>query len=496
MVACLARISGLVLFLGFTSAHADDFDRVRARIQQVMTYNHVPSVAVAVARNGKIEWEEGFGFANIAQRIPATAHTSYSVASISKPVTATALMILAERGELDLTKPIDAYLGRQKLRVHEGKARDVTVRRVAAHTAGLPVHANFFYEDEPAQRPSMEETIRRYGIVVAPPGESFTYSNLGYGLLESAIETVSGKSYAAFVHDELLEPLGLHESSASPTPRQREQAAVRYWNGNPLPFYDFDHRAGSALFMSAHDLVRFGMFHLHGGAAGREKPLLSAAGLQSMRDLASLSNGMNTWYGFGWFVGARHGLKWFGHDGGMAGVATSLSIYPEADLVVVVLTNGAAVAGSAGGLDLVQQIEDAIVHALLPATIRTDHEFKAPAELLGNWSGAIQTYSGRVPVELSFRTDGSVFARLGTAAPQEVVDLKLDPQTSIISITGLRGDMGTSDAARHSHAIQLKVKLRTPDRLSGAATANSIESLSDRLGNALSHWVELRRTAD
>ncbi len=179
-------------------ARDDQFGQVRAFIQKQMLERQVPSVAVAVARDGKIIWEEAFGWANREERIAATPHTIYSLASISKPITATGLMILKERGRVELDRPLNDYLGEAKIKVRLGNPADVTVRRVANHSAGLPLHYQFFYEDEPFRAPSRDETINRYANAVTAPGEKYQYSNLGYGLLDYVIERVSGKSYAMF----------------------------------------------------------------------------------------------------------------------------------------------------------------------------------------------------------------------------------------------------------------------------------------------------------
>src|SRR5688572_1524578 len=130
------------------SLAVDGFDGVRSLIRQQITERPVPSVAVAVARDGRIVWEEAFGWADRENRVAATAHTLYSLASISKPITATALMILKERGLIDLDRSINDYLGEAKINVRIGDPAAVTVRKVANHTAGLPLHYQFFYEDE------------------------------------------------------------------------------------------------------------------------------------------------------------------------------------------------------------------------------------------------------------------------------------------------------------------------------------------------------------
>src|SRR5690606_12827049 len=99
----------------------------------------------------------------------------------SKPITATALMVLVERGKVDLDQPANVYLGDAKLRSYVWDASGATVRRLSNHTAGLPLHYQFFYEDEGREPPSRDESIRRYGVLTAPPGERYQYANFGYG---------------------------------------------------------------------------------------------------------------------------------------------------------------------------------------------------------------------------------------------------------------------------------------------------------------------------
>lgn len=119
------------------------FDDIRAYISSEMADKSVPSISVAVAQDGKILWEESFGWADREKRIEATPHTMYSMASISKPMTATGLMTLVQAGKIDLEKPVNDYLGNVKLRARVGDASGATVRRVANHTAGLPTNPTF-----------------------------------------------------------------------------------------------------------------------------------------------------------------------------------------------------------------------------------------------------------------------------------------------------------------------------------------------------------------
>src|SRR4051812_31780772 len=179
-----------------TSQLGNSFDSVRELIRSQLIERALPSLAVGVAREGVIIWEEGFGWADRENQIPATPNILYSLASISKPITTTGLMVLKQRGLIELDRPIDDYLGDAKLTARVGRAADATVRRVANHTAGLPLHYQFFYTDQPDRPPPFNETIRRYGNLITAPGERSQYSNLGYGMLDYVIARIAGQSYA------------------------------------------------------------------------------------------------------------------------------------------------------------------------------------------------------------------------------------------------------------------------------------------------------------
>jgi len=253
----------LLLISNSMAMARDRFDAVRASIGAQLTERRVPSLAVAVAQDGRILWEEGFGFANRERHVPATADTIYSLASISKPLTATALMTLVKAGKIDLDRPINDYLGIAKLTARVGDAQAATVRRVANHTSGLPEYYQFFYYNEPWRRPVFDETIRRYGNLVTLPGEHFEYSNLGYGVLSHVVARMSGKTFADYLREAVFRPLGMARTTASPNPAQQGNMAIRYGDdGRPIPFYNTDHDGASAVYASAHDLIRFGIFHL------------------------------------------------------------------------------------------------------------------------------------------------------------------------------------------------------------------------------------------
>ncbi|MBX6363370.1 MAG: beta-lactamase family protein [Gemmatimonadetes bacterium] len=470
-------------------ARADRFEPIRAKIREAIAQGKVPSVAVAVAQHGRIVWEEGFGLANRERNLPATAHTPYSLASISKPLTATALMQLVEEGKIDLDRPANDYLGAAKITGLAGDAAGATVRRVMNHTAGLPLHYQFFYVGDPYQRVNMDTAIARYAILVNPPGERWEYSNLGYGILDYIIERTSGMSYEDFMQRRVFEPLGLTHTFIG-TGAGHDEAAVRYDTaGKPVPFYDFDHRGGSAVWASAHDLVRFGMFHLKDHLKD-QKRILKDATIDEMQRL-STPPGSELGYGLGWIVTPGYnGYLRVSHTGGMPGVATALTLYPEADLAIVVLLNRSN--------PLVATVTDDIAEVLLgtkfasarkAARENREAEGKAApttpaAALIGEWSGTVRTYSGTVPLSLTIKADGDVHVKLGSALPTLLSETTFGPA----DLTGMfAGRIPTEDAERHP-AVQLNLHLR------GAKLAGEATAMSYTLG-AITSYVELARTS-
>lgn len=475
------------------------FSDVRDHIVAQLTETGTPSLAVSVAQYGKILWEEGFGWADGERRVASTAETVYSLASISKPITATGLMVLVERGELDLESPINSYLGDAKLTARVGNADAATVRRVANHTSGLPVHCQFFYEDEAARPPGMDETIRRYGNLVTVPGEHFQYSNLGYGLLDYVICRLSGRSYEEFMREEVFLPLGMTQTSVQLVPETEAHVAVRYGSdGLPLPFYDFDHRGASAVFSSAHDLARFGMFHLKAHVPD-QSPILSDDAIDDMQRPRAVANEVLE-YGSGWRVcRSDMGFRTISHAGGMGGVSTLLTLVPSEGLAVAALANGAS--------SLPQNATRKLMATLLPGYARAcarhdaDREsaadtaaaaavgFEPPAELVSEWHGAVHTYEGERSYEMRIEESGACQVRLGCQPTSELSDVAFSDGW----LTGnMTADIGTEDANRYPHHLQVKLKLRG-EVLNGVVTTVPVPK--PRVGNTLSHWAELRRTS-
>jgi CubicO group peptidase (beta-lactamase class C family) len=472
---------------------ADDrrFDAARAEIQRLIETQKLPAVSVALAKDGKVIWQQAFGYANIEKKIAATPHTTYSLASISKPITATGLMRLVEQKKVDLDRPANDYLEAQ-LKGLAGDASAATVRRVLSHTAGLPLHYQFFYADLPYAEPPMADTISRYGILVNPPGAVYQYSNLGYGIVDQIIERASGERYAAYMRRDVFEALGMSHTSVHLDERTRGHAAERYEaGGKPIAYYDFNHDGGSAVYACAHDLVRFGMFHL-GNRLPEQRAIISEETRHVMRRVETPAGSEQ--YGLGWSLGEESGMRRISHTGSMPGVTTILNLYPDEDMVAVVLLNTSN-AQARGGI--AQAVIAPFKPRVTPRVVGRDEITQPPApparrpftpnsDQLGEWSGTLKTWERDLPLTMQVEKDGDVKIRIAG---------QLQALLNQVSWSGERltgrfaGRIPTTDAGRHPHVIGLDLRLRD-GKLSGQAVA---QTLDQPVYFALASYVELRR---
>ena len=392
------------------SAKADPrFAIVRAAIAKVLEDPKIPSVAVAVVKDGQIIWEEGFGWADREKQVAATAHTAYSLASMTKPITATAAMKLQEAGKLDIDSPIERYLSGTKLTGYAGSTDAVTARRIMSHSAGLPKYGHFYLDGSTPAGSS--ETISRFGMVVFPPNTRFEYSNIGMKILDAAIEKVSGLSYGQYLDREIFSPLGMKDSALGLP--QGTAAAVRYDDlGKPMRFYLTDHPGSGDVWSSAHDVARFLAFHLGTPLPGQE-PVLSRATVEAMQRPAgaitvSFPGEPPRKMGANWILDRLNGHPQVWHPGGQPGVSTFMALYPDQKLAMVVLANGSADLSPVSGA-----IRKAVAPALVEAEAEAAPPVARPVPLRGRWSGTAVNYAGQQAISLTFGEAGTVFAELG-----------------------------------------------------------------------------------
>src|SRR6185437_2594456 len=185
----------------------ENFAEVAAAMQRRVDSGPTPSIAIAVARGGKIVWEHAFGKSDIERQQAATANTPYYIASITKTITATALTRLAAQKKVDLDQPVNTYLRGAKITSPMWDVSQVTLRRLANHTAGLATYGRDCLVNDSVCDPSPVTAIQRYGVAVWKPGEMFDYSNLGYGVLGEVVAQVSGADLDSALRRLVFAPL-------------------------------------------------------------------------------------------------------------------------------------------------------------------------------------------------------------------------------------------------------------------------------------------------
>ncbi len=259
--------------------------------------------------------------------VPVDADSIFQAASISKWLTAWGVLRLVEAGRVDLDAPVDRYLRRWHLPPSNFDNRQVTVRRLLSHTAGLGDRLGFLGFPPGATPPSIVEELQRPrdGMpgtaaisLVREPGSRWQYSGGGYLLLQLLIEDVSHERFSDYMRSEVLLPLGLRSSSfdASAIPT-RSLAPVFDEQRRPATRYRFTAVAAASVYTSASDLARFALAHApgpRGEAPGRS--VLRPATVRLMATPAVTLYGLGSWgLGVRTHVRSASGHYVFGHDG-------------------------------------------------------------------------------------------------------------------------------------------------------------------------------------
>ncbi|MEZ4897775.1 MAG: serine hydrolase domain-containing protein [Saprospiraceae bacterium] len=302
----------------------------------------IPGVAVAITHHGELIYAEGFGYADLENQVPVDPlRTKFRIGSISKSLTAAVLARQYQRGEIDLDATIQRYL--PDYPVNGGKDR-ITLRLLGGHLAGMRHYRgeefllNVHYADVQSALQIFESDS-----LLSLPGSAYSYSSYGFNLLSAAMEAAAGKPFLQLMKDELFLPLGLMHTCAdqvSDIIADRTSYYARDLQGNIInaPAVDNSYKwAGGGFIASATDLCHFAYTLL-----GEDfwKPSIRDQFIQSQRT----TSGESTGYGIGFSShNDEAGRHWFGHSGGSVGGTSNMVIYPEEELIIVVLTNASNV---------------------------------------------------------------------------------------------------------------------------------------------------------
>jgi D-alanyl-D-alanine carboxypeptidase len=309
-------------------------DQIDDYIQIEMKKRQIPGLALVVVRDGEGIKMKGYGFANLEHNVPVTPDTVFELASVTKQFTAAAVMVLVEESKIKLEDPIAQYLPNSP-----EHWKDITVRHLLTHTAGLPNLENGFRALRKGGARLNYTTVQLFNAakndtMSFAPGERWQYSDVGYFLLGMIIEKASAQPYRNFLATRFFEPLGMASTSVLDQWIVLKNRAAGYTlrNGqiiNIRRVIQVELPSHYGVFSTVRDLVKWD----NALAAGK---VVKQSSLEQMWTPVKLNSGGSFPYGFGWQFDERRGHRMITHSG-ITG--TEYTRFPEDRLTVVVLTN-------------------------------------------------------------------------------------------------------------------------------------------------------------
>ncbi|MFF4573228.1 serine hydrolase domain-containing protein [Streptomyces sp. NPDC001410] len=359
------------------------------RIALAQAEGRAPSLVAAVVRDGRAVWH---GSRTSVDGHGPNENVQYRIGSITKTFTAVLVLRLRDEGVLDLGDPLEKHLPGTG-------AGEATIAELLAHTSGLAAESPApWWERTPGSlRPELSDVLGEQPLL-HPVGRRHHYSNPGYTLLGALVEELRGAPWEEVLHSEVLEPLGLHRTTAQPQAPHAGGWAVHPWADAllPEPLEDLGRMAPAGqLWSTTGDLARFAAF-----LAGGDDRVLSAESVREMRTPAAPAEAADVvdgaTYGLGMQVQRRDGRLLVGHSGSLPGFLANLTISVEDDVAAVVLANctSGPLLGAVGA-DLVRIVAEA--EPRIPEPWRPLREVDPDVlELAGQWYWGTHAFALRV----------------------------------------------------------------------------------------------------
>jgi CubicO group peptidase (beta-lactamase class C family) len=306
---------------------------LEALVERTMAEQQITGMSIAIV-HGDFRWSRGFGFADLENRVPATAESSYRMASVSKPMTAAAILKLVDDGKVDLDAEVQTYVP-----YFPRKAHPVTIRQLLSHQGGISHYRDYQKEGRIREPMTTREAIAIFAgfDLVNEPGTKYSYTSYGYNLLGAVVEEVSKQPFGTYLTENVWKPLGM-KATVMDDPR----AIILYRVDGYLleegklrrsEYVDMSSRfGGGGTRSTVNDMVRL----FEGLAEG--KVLKSAT-----RDLAwtrqPTRDGKLTDYGLGFGIDTYDGQTVIAHTGAQQETRTALLMVPSAKLVIALASN-------------------------------------------------------------------------------------------------------------------------------------------------------------
>jgi CubicO group peptidase (beta-lactamase class C family) len=323
---------------------ADAVSQGRQIVRAAVTERNLPGLSVAVGANDDVVWAEGFGWADLENRVKVSPDTRFRIGTASAALTSAAVGLLLEQNRLKLDEKIQTYVPE-----FPEKQWPVTLRQLMAHVAGV---RNDGGDEGPLYTMQCERPVEalagfKDGALLFEPGTRFRYSSYGWILISAAVEAAAGEPFLSFMRGKVFEPLRMDDTEADSATDAIQDRAIPYfpkfsadprYGPDPMRPIDYSCYAGASVFLSSpSDLVRFAQA-INGGK------LLQPATVQLLQTSQRLTSGEETGYGLGWDLEtatlAGKPARLVGHDGdSLGGMVSSFMTFPEQGLVVAVTSN-------------------------------------------------------------------------------------------------------------------------------------------------------------
>lgn len=312
-------------------------------IHEDMHKHNVKGLSIALIDDQTLVWADGFGYADVEKKLPATLETVYRIGSISKVFTAIEIIKLWGEGRIQLDSPLNEYIPDFSINSRFPNASPITLRSLLAHHSGLP--SNYIKGMRVSQPDTLSELVDKLKneSLVSPPQTTYKYSNLDYSLLGRVIENIRGGDFSSIMQQDLLKPLGMERSSFLMTPDIDKFLSKGYRNGKSIPLTDLRDKPAGSMLSNVVDVSRLMKFIFAGGKTDEQRLIYS----ERLNEMFQPQFGghpldFGTEVGLGWMlngldVPGADKIAW--HDGEYPPFFASILILPSQKLGVIILAN-------------------------------------------------------------------------------------------------------------------------------------------------------------
>jgi len=358
-----------ILILFFETAVASINSPVLAEIdsvvENVLDTFKVPGVAVGIIVDGKILMARGYGYRDLDQKLPVTENTLFGIGSCTKAFTAFILGQLVEEGKIKWDDPVVKYIPELSL-MDTYATSSLTIRDIIAHRSGLPRH-DFIWFTSQFTKNDVVKALKHLEPS-RPLREKFEYNNLMYAVAGLIIEKITGQSWEEVVTARIFLPIGMTNSNSSDKEAQESSNYSMPYDAlegktRVVPFQHLDAIAPAvSIYSNVSDMLKWLQLHLSEGKLVKKETLEELHTLQMPLPVGAFPHKKiyEFGYGLGWFTGMYRGNYYLNHKGQIDGFISQISLLPEKQIGVIVLTNS-----SACGSSIVTSITHTIIDKLL-----------------------------------------------------------------------------------------------------------------------------------